>query len=176
MCTMRTTEMLCADYTHHMHARFWNSEMLCSHYSTRRIEKIQRATKLVYGFKEVPYKQRMCPLKIQSMYYRRARGDMIEVFKYFHVIYKTENPHCLETPNARTRGHYLKLKKWYSKLDLQHNFLGFRVVDLWNDLPERVVTADRVKCLKSRLDAYWPSITYCGGVVRVSGFFLKSDS
>ncbi|MBA5248939.1 MAG: hypothetical protein FE834_05320 [Gammaproteobacteria bacterium] len=124
------------------------------------IERIQRrATKLVHGFDAIPYEQRMRHLKIPSMYYRRARGDMIEVFKYLHGIYKTGSP-LIRDSNTRTRGHSLKLRKRYSRLDLRHNFFGFRVVDLWNDLPESVVAAESVNCFKSRLDAYWSSITY----------------
>ena len=82
---------------------------------TESNEKIQRATKLEHGFKEVPYKQHMYRLKIPSMYYRWAQGDMIEVFKYLHSIYKTDS-------NTRARGHSQKLKKRYSRLDLWQLF------------------------------------------------------
>ena len=80
------------------------------------------------------------------MYYRWARGTM-EVFKYLPGIYKTESLRVRDS-NTRTRGHSLKLKE-YSRLDLQHNFFSFRVVDLGNDLLECVVTAETVNCLKS---------------------------
>ena len=59
----------------------------------------------------------VCCLKIPSMYYRHPRGDMIEVFKYLHSTYKIESPLVRES-NTRIRGHSLKLKKWYSRLDL----------------------------------------------------------
>ena len=73
---------------------------------------------------------------------------MIEVFKYLHSIYKIENP-LVRDSNTRTRGSSLKLKNQYSRLDLCNNFFGFRVVDLWNDLLECVVTAETVNSFKS---------------------------
>ena len=54
--------------------------------------------------------------------------------KYFHGVYKAES-HLVRGSNTRIRGHSLKLKKWYSKLDLWHNYFGFSVVNLRNDLP-----------------------------------------
>ena len=66
----------------------------------------------------------------------------------------------MSTSNTRTRGHSLKLKKRYSRLDLGHKLFGFRVVDLWNDFPECVVTAETVNCFKSTLDAHWSSVIY----------------
>ena len=101
----------------------------------------------------------MCRLKNPSTHYRWALGDMIEVFKYLYGIYETESP-LVRDSNTMARGYSRKLKTQYSRLDLQHNFFGFRVVDLWNDKPEWYVTAETVNCFKSRLGTYRSSITY----------------
>ena len=46
------------------------------------IEKIQkRATKLVISIRKLPYKERLQPLNLYTLKYRKLRGDMIEVFK-----------------------------------------------------------------------------------------------
>ena len=45
------------------------------------IENVQRrATKLVPKLKNLSYEERLKSLNLPSMYYRRARGDMIETF------------------------------------------------------------------------------------------------
>ena len=92
---------------------------------------------------------------------------MIEVFKYLHNIYKTSCP-LQRDYNTRTRGHCLKLKKQYSRLTICHNLFSLRVVDLWNDLPESVVTSKTVNCLKSRLYYYWSNITFTLDYVTVA--------
>ena len=44
-------------------------------------------------------------------YYRRARGDMIEVYKYLHGQYKVEEVPLLLDEIRVTRGHSGRLKK-----------------------------------------------------------------
>ena len=124
-------------------------------------------TKLIPQFKSLPYVERLQKMKLPSMYYRRARGDMIEVYKYMHEIYKTENPLIRDVDN-RTRGHIYKLKKPKVKTSKRLNFFSVRVVDLWNDLPEEVVTAKSMNCFKNKLDQYWYHIKYIQDFVTIS--------
>jgi hypothetical protein len=46
------------------------------------LENVQRrATKLIPGFKDMTYENRLRKLKLPTLAYRRKRGDMIEAFK-----------------------------------------------------------------------------------------------
>ena len=46
------------------------------------LENVQRrATKLIPGFKDLDYKERLQRLKLPNLAYRRPRGDMIELYK-----------------------------------------------------------------------------------------------
>ena len=50
------------------------------------LENVQRrATKLVQGLREMDYTERLKKLKLPSLNYRKATGDIIEVYKYIHV-------------------------------------------------------------------------------------------
>ena len=125
------------------------------------IEGVQRrATKLVPGLRELGYTERLEKLDIPSMYYRRARGDIIETYKYLHNIYTVDsNPLTLE-PRVTTRGHNLKLQKRRYHKPLRKNFYSFRVVNPWNRLPDEVVNAPTINTLKNRLDSQWKDLMY----------------
>ena len=57
-----------------------------------------------------------------------------------------------EVVNQPTRGHHLKLFKRRARLDVRkYSFLHW-VVDLWNDLPENVVTVLGVYTFENMLD------------------------
>ena len=76
------------------------------------IEQVQRrATKLVPHLKNLTYEQRLQKLKLPSMSYRRARGDMIEVYKYLHNINSANSDLLIRDTGTITRGHPFKLKK-----------------------------------------------------------------
>ena len=65
---------------------------------------------------------------------------MIEVYKYQHGQYNVDVSFLPRTENSN-RGHSLKLQKQSSQLKVRHDFFSLRVVDLWNSLPESVVSA-----------------------------------
>ncbi|PIK34015.1 putative methylcrotonoyl-CoA carboxylase beta chain, mitochondrial-like [Apostichopus japonicus] len=50
-----------------------------------------------------------------------------------------------------TRGHWLKLQKIQSRINIRHNFFSNRVVNEWDGLPEKVVLASSVNGLKNPL-------------------------
>ena len=46
------------------------------------LENVQRqATKLIPGYKELDYKERLKRLNLPTLSYRRLRGDTIEIYK-----------------------------------------------------------------------------------------------
>jgi len=65
----------------------------------------------------------------------------------------------------RTRGHSRKLNKKRSQLDLRQHFFSERVVNIWNSLDNKTVTATSLNCFKSYLD-----------IVQKDGFFLDFAS
>jgi len=73
------------------------------------LEGVQhRATKMVPGLAKFSYEERLRRMDLPTLVYRRARGDVIEVFKYMNKIYKVNGPELLplhETKSGvRTRG------------------------------------------------------------------------
>jgi len=79
-------------------------------------------------------------------------------------IYKVNSADILphhRTAGPATRGHSLKLEKRDCKNQIRTNFFAYTVVNVWNSLPEDVVTASSVNCLKGRLDSLFSNDKYC---------------
>ena len=51
----------------------------------------RRATKMIPELKNLNYEDRLKHMAWPSLEYRRKRGDMIEVYKYLHGIYKVKD-------------------------------------------------------------------------------------
>ena len=130
------------------------SPRLCK--DQKLLEGVQRrATKLVAPLRDLPYEVRLERLNLPSLYYRRARGDMIEVYKYVNGHNKVGGDmFCIEEGSS-TRGHSFKMKKQYCRTSVRKSFFSFRIVNLWNSLPDEVVTAPTLSAFKARIDKVW---------------------
>ena len=122
-----------------------------------QIEKVQRrATKLVPGFSGIQYEDRLQQLDLPSLVYRRCRGDVIEVYKYLNGLNFFSNDGLLPlAPVSALRRHDYKLLTRLCHTGLKLNSFTYRVVNLWNHLPDVVVNASSVNTFKGRLDDYW---------------------
>jgi len=99
----------------------------------------RRAAKLInsISIKHLTYENRLKKLYLPTLKYRRARGDMIEVFKILHGYYDNINniSFCL----------MLMLLQWVTNINcikvlfnmiLESTFSLTRVVSLWNSLAD----------------------------------------
>ena len=123
----------------------------------KKLESVQRsATKLVNGLKNLSYEERLKRLNLPTLRYRRRRGDLIETFKVVHKIYDPECSPVLVRSTRISRGHSFKLfKRPVQRLDIRKYFFTNRVIDMWNNLPEEVVSANTLNSFKNRLDRFW---------------------
>jgi hypothetical protein len=121
------------------------------------IEKVQRkATKLVHECKNMKYSERLQYLKLPTLSYRRARADMIEVFKLLNGKYDSQAKISLGmSNNTKTRGNSQKLETVRAKYDRRKYFFSDRVVSVWNSLPEHVVGAESTNAFKRGIDRFW---------------------
>jgi len=81
---------------------------------------------------------------------------MIEVFKIIQNYYDTRASINFNFNHvSSTRGNKFKLQKEMCRYDIRKYSLCYRVVNVWNSLPDYVVEADSVNSFKNRLDKYW---------------------
>ena len=122
------------------------------------LEKVQmRATKLVDGFANMSYEERLRELDLPTLVYRRARGDMIEVYKHLNIYHKETLPSRFQISRLN-RSHNFQLI-WNKPNDgsrgTQANSFYFRTIPMWNDLPSTAVNATTVNSFKNNLDDAW---------------------
>ena len=82
-------------YINHLFVQFWNIAVLFGHLIfsciTKKLKKIQRrATKLVKSATKLPYCDRLKMLGFTTLYYRRLRADVIQVYRIINNIDKLE--------------------------------------------------------------------------------------
>ena len=123
------------------------------------IEGVQRrATKLVPGLSKLSYPDRLKALSLPTLAYRRVRGDVIQVFKLLNetIGYDKSLPPLLKTSHTQNlRGHSKKLYISGSNKDIRKYSFCQRVVKIWNNLPEEVISANTMITFEKRLDHFW---------------------
>jgi len=118
------------------------------------IERIQkRFTKMIPSVKHLPFETRLQKLKLWPLEDRHIRPDLIEVFKIIHGLSSVNFSTFFEySTHNRTRDHSVKLNKKRSRLDLRQHFFSERVINIWNSLDNKTVTATSLNYFKSYLD------------------------
>ena len=108
---------------------------------------------MVEGCKELTYVERLRKLGPTTLETRRARADLLEVYKMFNGMEGLNIEDFWERAvGGRTRGHQFKLYKKRFRTNFGKYSFGNRVVIEWISLPEHIVMARDVKEFKRRLD------------------------
>ena len=126
------------------------------------VENVQkRATRLVDGLHDVEYSDRLQLLDLPTLAHRRARGDMIELWKHFHTYDRSTLCQSFKPRERVTRRHKLQLFTNASKdgaRGSQRNSFYHRVVDSWNKLPKKVAESKNINDFKNNLDDHWNNV------------------
>ena len=130
----------------------WNPRLIRDIDAVERVQR--RATKTVPGISTMSYSDRLRTLRLPSLVYRRARGDMIETYKLLHNVWLRRDS------STRTRGHSLKMEKRRCQTRMRQHCFSNRVINNWNSLPESIISAPTVNCFKSKLDQHWYNHIY----------------
>ena len=119
-----------------------------------RLERVQRrATRMIEGYWDLSYEERLEKTGLIPLDKRRVRGDLIEVFKMMKGIDHVDFENFFKISNIKnTRGHCYKLSKQRCKGERRRNFFTQRVINHWNKLPQEVIEADSVNSFKNKLD------------------------
>ena len=56
------------------------------------------------------------------------------------------------------RGHRFKVFKKRARLEIRKHYFFYRIVDIWNSLPESVVKLPSIKTFENHLDKHWKKL------------------
>ena len=117
------------------------------------MEKVQkRATKLIVSLKDKSYEERLRILYLPTLKFRRIRGDMIETYKIITGKYDALiTPQFPISSESVTRGNSLKIINRRCHYDIRKYSFCNRVVNIWNSLPNEIVTAPSLNLFKTDL-------------------------
>ena len=129
------------------------------------IERVQRrATRMIPEIRHLSYNNRLKPLDLPTLKFRRDRADIIETYnilKEKHII--NSDCRCHLCPNKQmflkslatcTRGHSMKLQTQPATGNRYH-FLATCVVNTWNNLSEATVSQPTLSKFKTELHKPW---------------------
>ena len=124
------------------------------------LERVQRrATRIIKGFKDLSYKDRLDRCELTTLKTRRDRGDMIEVYKIVNQLDNVDEEIFFKrSSESKTRGHNFKLVKPNCRTDIRKFSFGHRVIDERNTLPWEVVNSKNLQQFKARIDKYYSEI------------------
>ena len=122
----------------------------------KMIEKVQRrATKMIKGFSTLSYSERLINLKLDTLYFRRRRADLLQVFRIISKIDCVSFDNFFKFDEGRTRGNCKKLFKPRAGTSTKQHCFSHRVINDWNMLPDYVVSSESLNSFKSNLKMCW---------------------
>ena len=116
-----------------------------------KIENVQRRfTKAI--FPQMTYSARLSKLKLQTLEMRRIIADLTTCYKLLNGLTETDYRFALSRSSmSQTRGNSLKLNKNHLASTRDGALFHNRIINLWNALPDYIVTARSVSCFKQYL-------------------------
>jgi Reverse transcriptase (RNA-dependent DNA polymerase) len=118
-----------------------------------KIESVQRSfTKSIANLRSSTYKERLVNLKLDSLQLRRLKADLIMCYKILNGLVDVNTSSFFKRSLCpSTRGNSLKLAKLAVASERDKNFFTNRVINIWNALPDVVVTSCSVSSFKRNI-------------------------
>jgi hypothetical protein len=111
------------------------------------IERVQRRfTKRIPGLSNLSYSDRLKHLNLESLEYRRLVFDLEMVYKIIHrtSISLNSDDFFSFAPATSTRSNSLRLLLPQRMTVVTENFFTFRVIRIWNSLPDVTVMSENL--------------------------------
>src|SRR6218665_2258864 len=115
-------------------------------------ESAKKSHKMIQGYKDLSYEERLIRCGLTTLEKRRSRGDLIEAYKIITGKESIQWERFFElAPSKGTLGHRYKLFK-KRKGTIGQKFFSARVVDLWNESDDSTVSVENVTVFKRKLE------------------------
>jgi hypothetical protein len=121
-----------------------------------KLEKVQRNfTKRLNGLKDFTCPDRLKFLKLDSLEVRRLRADQTLYYKIFNGLIDLQFSDFFDVANnSITRGHSYKIHTKRVANDIDRANFSKRVVNIWNSLPNNIVSSTSLGQFKLKLSEF----------------------
>ena len=110
-------------------------------------------TKRLNGLKETSYPERLKCLGAESLEVCRIKFDLSMYFKILHELVDVQCDSLFQVRDIRTRSNGLTLYKDTFSCNLERYIFKNRCINIWNLLPQNVVSAPNLQMFKSNLNS-----------------------
>ena len=93
---------------------------------------------MIHGLGNLGYSDRLRSLNLTTLYYRRRRSDVIQVFRIIKNIDSITLEDFFKLDTGITRGNYMKLVKPRANTSIKLNSFSHIIINEWNDLPNYI--------------------------------------
>ena len=116
----------------------------------------RKFTKRIPGFSGLSYKERLQKLNLETLEVRRLKYDLVTVYSIINQQLKVSVNHFFRFSNYDSTRSFsrnsLKLEGNIARSLIGHHVFHERVVEVWNSLPNDVVTATTLFVFKNKLN------------------------
>ena len=103
---------------------------------------------MVPSLRNKPYEERLKELNLFSLFKRKLRGNLIEIFKIFHGFDININDYVTTDLTSTTSNNDFKIiGKCFRSNEVKHLFFN-RIVNIWNYLPTQIVNSITIELFK----------------------------
>jgi hypothetical protein len=99
------------------------------------------------------YRERLKFFGLESLEERRIRADLILLYKVLHNLISVRLDSIYVVGPCKTRGNSNKLFKYRAETEIRKRFFAFRVIDIWNRLPDSLANACSLLQFKNSLSS-----------------------
>ena len=127
-----------------------SSSNLCKHINL--IESVQRRATMVSFLRQLSDEDCLRKLNIPTMKFRRATGDLLEVYKHLNFYDKSAIANIFVFRTRSSRRHSQELQRHFAEdgfKGVQSNSFYFRSIKPWNNLPRNEVDSPSIMSLKN---------------------------
>ena len=118
------------------------------------VERVQRRfTKRIGGLHSRSYPERLSACGLEPLELRRIKRDLVFVFKLMKNLVDLDfDDYFTYAVDRGLRGNCKKLYPKYARVNVVLNSFNYRVVNVWNSLPDFVVLSRSLNTFKSNLN------------------------
>ena len=124
------------------------------------LEKVQERATKIPCLSKLGYSERLKKFNLTTLSERRTRGDLIQMFRYFKGLDKINWYSPVRLFEPVTRGLKVRMERQLVKRCMaRYQFLTNRIVESWNNLPQKTIDSQNVNQFKILLSENQKAIT-----------------